>query len=390
MGRSGELERDQGTTRSYLNEGNLTERVTGGDPSSILWLRLLPLVSLVPVPLILLNPGLLRYSYLIFAFPALTALVNGPVPTAVAAFAISFFVASGANALGLLPLPASGWPDVGAALTVGGLSVGMAWIRDRVVLRMLNMTAVAETAQRAIMPELPERIGEYEVATVYRTPEGSPGLIGGDFFDLQCTEHGLRVVVGDVQGHDLTTVRITEALLGSFREGVLDDADLESLANRLERRVTLDNRGRDEWDQTFATAALIEIPRGESLVRVVLCGHPAPLLAHRTVEQLAVKPRPPLGLADFVPTSGEVLEASLRPGDLIVVFTDGLVEARDKQGRMFPLTACLDGHLRAGHRDPDRLRALLRADFNKGHFQRTDDLSLMILRVPGDAERAAG
>src|SRR5690606_7912051 len=140
MGRSGELERDQGTTRSYLNEGNLTERVTGGDPSSILWLRLLPLVSLVPVPLILLNPGLLRYSYLIFAFPALTALVNGPVPTAVAAFAISFFVASGANALGLLPLPASGWPDVGAALTVGGLSVGMAWIRDRVVLRMLNMT----------------------------------------------------------------------------------------------------------------------------------------------------------------------------------------------------------------------------------------------------------
>ncbi|HEU5127203.1 MAG TPA: PP2C family protein-serine/threonine phosphatase [Glycomyces sp.] len=390
MGRSGELNRDQGTTRSYLNDGNLAERVTGGDPSSVLWLRLLPLVALVPVPLILLNPSLLRYSYLIFAFPALTALVNGPVPTAVAAFAVSSFVASGANALGLLPLPASGWPDVGVAVAVGGLSLGLAWIRDRVVLRLLNMTTVAETTQRAIMPEPPERIGGYEVATVYRTPEGSPGLVGGDFFDLQYTDYGLRVVMGDVQGHDLTTVRITEALLGSFREGVLDDADLETLAARLERRVALDNRGRDEWDQTFATAALIEIPPGESLVRVVLCGHPAPLLVHRAAEQLAAKPWPPLGLAGFVPSSGEALEAPLRPGDLIVVFTDGLVEARDKEGRMFPLMACLDRHLAADQRDPERLRTLLRADFNKGHFHRKDDLSLMILRVPGHAEGAAG
>lgn len=390
MGRIVEPDRDQGTTRSYLSSGNLTERLTGGDPGSVFWLRLLPLVSLVPVPLVLINPAALRYSYLIFAFPALTALVNGPIPTAVSGFALTFFVASGANALGLLPLPASGWPDVGVALAVSGLSVGMAWIRERVVLRLLDMTTVAETTQRAIMPELHDHVGDYRIASVYRTPEGSPGLVGGDFFDVQTTDFGLRAVVGDIQGHDLAIVGVTEALLGSFREGALDDADLWSLSARLERRVGLDNRNREEWDQTFATAALIEIPPNGALVRVVLCGHPAPLLVHRTAKPLEVKPRPPLGLATFGPSAAEVLEAPLSPGDLVVVFTDGLIEARDKRGRMFPLTAYLNGHVAAGHRDPERLRSLLRADFNKGGFQRSDDLSLVILQVPGDADGAAG
>lgn len=384
MGRSGQLQPDQGTTRSYLTSGSLANRMTGGDPGALLWLRLLPLIALLPLPLVMLSPVLLRYSYVIFAFPALTALVNGPVPTTVAAFGVSFFVASGANALGLLPIPASGWPDVGAAVAIGGLSVMLAWIRDRVVTRLLDMTTVAETTQRAIMPELPDHVGSFDVASVYRTPEGSPGLVGGDFFDVQCTEFGLRAIVGDVQGHDLSTVRITEALLGSFREGILDDADLKSLAARMERRVELDNRGRSEWDQTFATAALIEIPPGEAVVRVVLCGHPAPLLVQHTVKPLAVKPRPPLGLAEFGPTPAEVLEVPLCPGDLVIAFTDGLVEARDKEGRTFPLTSCVNAHVAAGQRDPHRLRSLLRADFNRGRFQRADDLSLVILGVPRD------
>lgn len=390
MGSSVEPPEDQGSTRSYLAKGNLTNRVTGGDPHALLWLRLLPLVALVPVPLIMLNPAWLRYSYLIFAFPALTALVNGPVPTAVAAFGVSFFVASGANALGLLPLPASGWTDVGVALAVGGLSVGLAWIRDRVVLRLLDMTNVAETTQRAIMPDLPGHIGAYEVASVYRTPEGSPGLVGGDFFDIQRTDFGLRIVVGDIQGHDLSMVRITEALLGSFREGVLDDADLRSLADRMERRVMLDNRDRSEWDQTFATAALIEIPPDKPLVRVVLCGHPAPLLVQNSVTSLSPKPRPPLGLAEFGSKPTEMLETPLWPGDLIVAFTDGLIEARNKDGVMFPLFTHLSEHVAAGHRSPKELRALLRADFHKGRFIRADDLSLVILRVPEDTDRAAG
>lgn len=373
---------DQGSTRSYLANGSPWSRITGGDPRSVLWLRLLPLLAMLPLVLFTVDDAFLRYTYLIFTFPVLTALVNGPIATAFAVLAVAGFVASGKYALGLLELPESTWLDVGAVLSLGSLSIALAWVRDQVVLRLLRMTSVAEVAQRAILPDLPERVGRLVVASAYRTPEGSPGLVGGDFFDVQHTEHGVRIVVGDVQGHDMTTVRITEAVLGSFREGVLDDADLRRLAARLERRVARDNVGRGDWEETFATAALVEIPPGERLVRVVLCGHPAPLLVHQSAEALAPKPRPPLGLAEFAHDQAEILEAPLLHGDLILIFTDGLAEARDKDGNSFPLVDLVNAHVSAGERDPQRLLAALRHDFGKGGFARTDDLSLLIIEVP--------
>lgn len=387
---STEAARDQGSTRSYQSGEGPWSRITGGDPGSVLWLRLLPLLAVLPLGLFVIDPAFLRYTYLIFTFPALTALVNGPLATAAAVAAVAGFVAAGRDALGLLNLPASGWLDVAAVVSVGSLSILLAWIRDRVVVRLLKMTIVAEAAQAAILPELPDRIGPLLVTSVYRTAEGSPGLVGGDFFDAQETDHGIRIVVGDVQGHDLNTVRLTEALLGTFREGALDDADLTALAARMERRVHLDNRDRDEWGQTFATAALVEIPPGEHLVRVVLCGHPPPLLVHGRAEPLSARPRPPLGLAEFAPSKAETLEAPLLRGDLLVAYTDGLSEARDRRGNTFPLVERVNAHIAAGVRHPDGLRRGLREDFYGGGFQRTDDLTMLVLHVPHRAERPAG
>ncbi|MCH7231548.1 serine/threonine-protein phosphatase [Glycomyces sp. L485] len=390
MGRMREAHQDQGFTRSYLPNESPWTRITGGDPRSVLWLRLLPLLAMTPLVFFAIDPDFLRYTYLIFTFPVLTALVNGPVATTLAVLAVATFVASGRNAFGLLELPASGWPDVIAILSLGSLSVLLAWIRDRVVLRLLKMTSVAETTQLAILPELPEHVGPLKVASAYRTAAGSPGLVGGDFFDVHRTDHGIRLAIGDVQGHGLSTVRITEAVLGSFREGVLDDPDLTALAARLERRVALDNRGRSEWEQTFATAALIEIPPGEHLVRVMLCGHPPPLIVHDRTEPLSPKPRPPLGLAEFGPTSAEVLERPLRPGALIIAYSDGLVEARNRAGENFPLIDLVDRHVSEGERDPHRLRARLRHDFRTGRYVRSDDTTLLITRLVGDADRPAG
>ncbi|GAB3658382.1 PP2C family protein-serine/threonine phosphatase [Glycomyces tarimensis] len=389
MGRIKEAQ-DQAFTRAYLPHESPWSRITGGDPRSVLWLRLLPLLAMTPLALFAIDAQFLRYTYLIFTFPALTALVNGPIATLIAVLAVAGLVASGKDALGLVELPASSWLDVVAVLSVGSLSILLAWIRDRVVLRLLNMTSVAETTQLAILPELPDHVGRLQVASSYRTAEGSPGLVGGDFFDVQCTDHGVRVVIGDVQGHDLSTVRITEAILGSFREGVLDDPDLTALASRLERRVALDNLERGEWEHTFATAALIEIPPGEHTVRVMLCGHPAPLLVHERSEPLSPKPRPPLGLAEFAPTAAEVLERPLATGDLVFAYSDGLVEARNRAGETFPLLELIDRHVREGDRDPHRLRSVLRQDFQSGGYIRTDDSSLLILRVGLDADRPAG
>jgi hypothetical protein len=374
----------QGYSRSYVRPETPWDRIATGHPGSVLLVRLLPALLVgATVPIAFITPAAIPYAnYALILLPAFTALVNGPVATAFATLLVVAIASTGTAALGLLPYPQSAWTDLPPLAFVGLLCTGLAWIRNRIVMRLLDMTLVAETVQGAILPDLPEHIAGARVAVAYRTAEDSPGLVGGDFYDVQDTDFGLRAVVGDVQGHDLSTVRLTDALLGTFRERALDDPDLATLAARMERRVRLHNRSGDEWAQTFATAVLIEMTPRLDTVRVVLCGHPAPLLVRGSATPLSVKPMPPLGLADFGLQRTEVREVTLMPGDLVVAYSDGIAEARNAEGQMFPLIAMVNAHIADGVRDPDRLHRKLKADFQGGGFVRTDDLTVLIIQVP--------
>jgi hypothetical protein len=374
----------QGYERSYVLPETPWDRITAGHPGSVMLLRLLPILLLAAtLPIAFITPVMVPYAnFAIVLLPAFTALVNGPLATAGATLFTVALVSSGSEALGLLSYPHSAWSDLPPVAFVGLLCTALAWIRNRIVMRLLDMTLVAETVQGAILPDLPEHVAGARVAVAYRTAEDSPGLVGGDFYDVQDTDFGLRAVVGDVQGHDLSTVRLTDELLGTFRERALDDPDLATLAARLERRVRLHNRSGDEWAQTFATAALIEMTPRLDTVRVALCGHPAPLLVRGTATPLSAKPMPPLGLADFGLQRTEIREATLMPGDLVVAYSDGIAEARNAEGQMFPLIAMINAHVASGIRDPDHLHRKLKADFQGGGFVRTDDLTVLIIQVP--------
>jgi hypothetical protein len=375
--------------RSYAPPETPWGRIANGHPGSVLLVRLLPVLLLaVTVPLALLEPITAPYAnYALVLLPAFTALVNGPVATTAATLFTTALVSAGSEALGLLPFPRSTWSELPPVAVVGALCIALAWIRNRIITRLLDMTLVAETVQDAILPELPALVGGVRIAVAYRTPVGSPGLVGGDFYDVQETEFGVRAVVGDVQGHDLSTVQLTDSLLGTFRERALDDPDLCVLAARLERRVRLHNRGRGEWDQSFATAALVEITPRHDTVRVVLCGHHPPLLVRGSAVPISATPIPPLGLVDFGLQRAQVREATLMPDDLIVVFSDGVTEARNAEGRTFPLEAMINAHIAAGLRDPDQLHRKLSEDFRSGGFVRADDLTVLTMRIPGRASR---
>ncbi|MEU6250777.1 PP2C family protein-serine/threonine phosphatase [Glycomyces sp. NPDC047010] len=379
----------QGYMRSYVTPQTPWDRISAGHPASVRFLRFLPILLLVAtVPIAFVNPVMVPYAnYAIVLLPAFTALVNGPVATLVATAAVCALIGAGSEALGLIPYPPSVWEDLPPIAFVGLLCTVLAWVRNRIVMRLLDMTLVAETVQGAILPDLPPVVGGVRVGVAYRTHDGSPGLVGGDFYDVQETDAGIRAVVGDVQGHGLNTVHLTEALLGTFRERALDDPDLATLTARMERRVRLHNRGLDEWEQSFATAVLIEITPRRDTIRVVLCGHPAPLLVRGTAEPISAKPMPPLGLTDFGLQRTVVREAALMPGDLIVAFTDGFVEGRNADGQTFPIISMLNAHIASGIRDPDRLHRKLKADFQGGGYERTDDLTVLIMQLPGSQAR---
>lgn len=333
------------------------------------WVRWLPIVLLVGLGA--LQAGTeqhLELGFLLGAIPPLAALSYGPAATGVL----------GAVVVVILALPPAGFgrpgnSDVLIVLFVSVLSVLIAWVRQRRDEHLVTVRTVAEAAQFAVLPPLPERVGRVRCAGLYRAAQRG-ALVGGDFFDVRRGPHGVRAVVGDVQGHGLSAVGTVAGLLGAFREAVLDQPDLESVAARLDRRLIVDTAG-DELAELFATAVLLEFPDDASVVRIVSCGHPCPLLLRGgRVTEVPVPSGAPLGVGlDTEPPVAVTLD--LLPGDRLLALTDGVTEARDAAGRFYPLAERLRGH--AGD-EPAALTDAVWRDVVRFAGTVRDDLTLLV------------
>ena len=134
------------------------------------------------------------------------------------------------------------------------------------------------------------------------------------------------MIIGDVRGKGLDAVRLASIVLGSYRHVAYERADLRAIVADLDRAVA-----RSVGDEDFVTAALVE-ERGGTLT-IVNCGHPAPLLLRRgeVIPLEPPAPAPPLG---FMPVARPRVER-LEPGDRLLLYTDGLAEAR-RDGEFFP------------------------------------------------------
>ncbi len=217
--------------------------------------------------------------------------------------------------------------------------------------KLHRVQAVAEVAQRALLPAVPGQLDGTGFAARYlsATQEAS---VGGDLYEVVSTSNGIRVIIGDVRGKGLPAVRLASVVLGAFREAAVTWLDPEQVTAACARAV-----GREAGPEDFVTALVLDIhPDG----RLGMCsaGHHPPRLvsADRSSTLELRSPSPPLGLAERF----TVTTAQWEVGDRLLLFTDGLIEARDSQGRFFPL----DDHLelvRGGGQEeaPDRLISAL-------------------------------
>ncbi|MFD9306858.1 PP2C family protein-serine/threonine phosphatase [Streptomyces sp. NPDC060048] len=300
------------------------------------WARLAPAVALVVLVCAQsATPGDVELGFFLAGLPPVAAFAYGAVGTAVIAGVV----------LLLLGLPEIGvgharGVDLATVAAIGLLSVVVAWVRKNRDAQLVSVRTVAEAAQLAVLPPVPERVGDVRCEGLYRAAQYGT-LVGGDLYDVRAGPFGVRAVVGDVQGHGLAAVGTVASLLGAFREGVLDDAELTAVAARLDRRLLADAAAESvAHAELFATAVLLEFPPGLDLVRIVSCGHPpALLLRDHAISELDVEPGPPLGLGLAGPTPAAPTELPVRSGDRVLLYTDGVTEARDATGHFYPLAA---------------------------------------------------
>ncbi|MFJ9896204.1 PP2C family protein-serine/threonine phosphatase [Streptomyces sp. NPDC091280] len=340
-----------------------------------LWVRALPSVLVAGVGVAtLVSPGPLDIGFVLGAIPPLAGLSYGPLAT----------VLFGVLSVALLTVPAfqlndPGNTDVLTICFVAMLSVFISFVRSRRDAQLDLERTVAEAAQRAVVPPLPERVGRVRCAGLYRAAQRGT-LVGGDFFDVRDGPFGVRAVMGDVQGHGLSAVATVASLLGAFREAVLDRPELESVAARLDRRLVVDS-ARSPHAELFATAVLLEFSADARAVRIVACGHPAPVLLRAgRVTEIDIVPWTPLGLglADSGPLGA--VTVPLLPGDRLFLASDGVWEARDTSGAFYPFT----GRLAAlADSDPADLAERVWADVLSHSEEIRDDVTMLVL-TPGE------
>ncbi len=199
--------------------------------------------------------------------------------------------------------------------------------------RLVAVTRVAEAAQQAILAPPPPRLGPVDLAARYLSA-AAEAQIGGDLFEVVARPGSVRLLVGDVRGKGLDAVRKATIVLGEFRSAAAGYSDLATVARQLDARVT-----PYLGDEDFVTAVLADISNGGEL-RVACCGHPPALLVGAAgTREVGRSGSLPLGLG-AAPT---VVGTSLEPGDRLLLYTDGLIEARDRHGRF----VALDDMLRA-------------------------------------------
>ncbi|HEY6745835.1 MAG TPA: SpoIIE family protein phosphatase [Mycobacteriales bacterium] len=211
-----------------------------------------------------------------------------------------------------------------AALEAAHQQLREASRHDRVVARAL---------QEAMLTRLPEP-DHLQVAARYRTAE-SADQVGGDWYDALLPPDGATtLMVGDVAGHDIAAATVMGQLRNMLRAMAWEHADEppSAIVARLDRAL------RDLGMTTMTTLLLARIEQdagaaeaGLRTLRWSSAGHPAPVLiaADGTARLLPTRANPPLAVLPGARRTDQV--KTVRPGETVLLYTDGLIEVRGRE-----------------------------------------------------------
>jgi DNA-binding LacI/PurR family transcriptional regulator/serine phosphatase RsbU (regulator of sigma subunit) len=276
--------------------------------------------------------------------------------------------------------------QIGATLKAASLHRNLlqqSALRERAEREQLQKeTAIAQQIQTAMLPRSPLVPG-FEISASM-LPATS---VGGDYCDVIPSANGAWFGFGDVTGHGLLSGLIMLMIQSMVAASVatLPGATPRQIVTALNR--TLFDNVRHRLDRNdHATFTLIRYDRGGSLT--MAGSHEVVLLvraATGTCEQLSV-PGFWLGAIADVDELTSDLQAQLEPGDLLVLYSDGITESMNVAKEQFGVERLVALLLKRRHESPNEIcESVLKAAKNWGHEQ-IDDMTLLVARYLGDEQ----
>lgn len=208
--------------------------------------------------------------------------------------------------------------------------------------------------------------------------------IGGDTFDYAINGPIVDLMVLDAVGHGLPAAVLATTAVGAYRHARREKRDLPDVAAAMNEVIAGEFTG-----SRFATAAIARLHLDTGQLRWVNAGHPDPFIIRdgSLLHPGPCKPHPPLGLQTRKP---DVCETQLHAGDRVVLYTDGIVEARSPEGEFFGEERLADFiHRASSHGDPapETVRRLMQRVLAHQQDHLQDDASIIVLEWRTGDER---
>jgi phosphoserine phosphatase RsbU/P len=240
--------------------------------------------------------------------------------------------------------------------------------------KLLAKTELEEgrAIQQALMPEQSPKVKGWDIWLFTR----SANDVGGDLLDfIQIDENKFGVAVGDVAGKGLSAALLMAKLQSTIRALVYDYPSLKTLGDKLNKIFH-----RDSPSKIFASLIYAEINSESGIVNFINAGHYPPIIARKeTVEQLD-KNAPALGLIKEAMFTKQLV--SLEQNDFMIIYSDGLTEAKNESGEFFGEIRLIDLLKSRETMTSQQLGELIIAnvDFFTGKIPAHDDLTLAVLK----------
>ena len=236
----------------------------------------------------------------------------------------------------------------------------------------------ARRIQSSFLPQAPPAVAGYQFEDAYATALA----VGGDFFDfVELPDGRMAIVVGDVSGKGITAALMMAKMASNVRFFATTQSGPGQLLARL-NEVALDSES-----DMFVTVLIMFLDPINHVLTMSNAGHCYPLIRKQggEVSRLEKPTGFPLGIIEDAEFEEET--ASLEPGDIICVFTDGIIEAMDDQNGQFGYEKLSESLSSASAGPKDAVKSIQKAlrEFT-GMAPQSDDLTLVCFgRFDGQA-----